>query len=151
MCSSDLARRFDPRVTGEEGAKMSGSSRYRRILLKLSGEALLGELERRAFERVPNVYLCVSDFNVSARASYASVGYEEVGLLSLSSGDYACLDPLLDDSIKLAEKLKAANVPHGFDLYEGVIHGFLNMSRELEIGRKAIADAGKAIKEILSA
>lgn len=63
----------------------------------------------------------------------------------------AALDPLLDDSIKLAEKLKAAGVPHKFDLYEGVIHGFLNMSRELEIGRKAIADAGQAIREILSA
>ena len=51
----------------------------------------------------------------------------------------------------LAEKLKAAGVPHKFDLYEGVIHGFLNMSRELETGRKAVADAGKAIKEVLSA
>jgi len=45
------------------------------------GRLLLDELERRAFERVPNVYLCVSDFNVGARAFYARLGYEEVGLL----------------------------------------------------------------------
>ena len=36
----------------------------------------------------------------------------------------ASLDPLLDDTVKLAEKLKAAKVPHRFDLYDGVIHGF---------------------------
>lgn len=45
------------------------------------GRLLLAELERRAFERVPNVYLCVSDFNVQARAFYAAAGYEEIGLL----------------------------------------------------------------------
>ena len=32
-----------------------------------------------------------------AEAGLRGSGYEEVGLLSLSSGDYACLDPLLDD------------------------------------------------------
>ena len=45
------------------------------------GRLLLAELERRAFERVPNVYLCVSDFNATARAFYAASGYEEIGLL----------------------------------------------------------------------
>jgi acetyl esterase len=63
----------------------------------------------------------------------------------------ASLDPLLDDSLKLVEKLKAAKVPHTFDLYDGVIHGFMQMSRELELGRKSIADAGRGLKEILSA
>jgi radical SAM-linked protein len=32
-----------------------------------------------------------------AEAGLRASGYEEVGLLSLSSGDYACLNPLLDD------------------------------------------------------
>ena len=63
----------------------------------------------------------------------------------------ASLDPLLDDSIRLTEKLQAAKVPFKFDLYNGVIHGFMNMSRELELGRKAIADAGRGIKEIFAA
>ncbi|MSP50255.1 MAG: alpha/beta hydrolase [Alphaproteobacteria bacterium] len=63
----------------------------------------------------------------------------------------ASLDPLLDDTLRLAEKLKAGKVPHKVDIYDGVIHGFMGMSRELEPGRKAIADAGRAIKEMLSA
>jgi len=45
------------------------------------GRRLMEELERRAFLNAPNVYLCVSDFNRDARAFYARLGYEEVGLL----------------------------------------------------------------------
>ena len=45
------------------------------------GRQLMEELERRAFERWPNVYLCVSDFNSGARAFYRRIGYEEVGAL----------------------------------------------------------------------
>ena len=32
------------------------------------GRRLMGALERRAFQRWPNVYLCVSDFNAAARS-----------------------------------------------------------------------------------
>ena len=45
------------------------------------GRRLMEELERRAFARWPNVYLCVSDFNTGARAFYRRIGYEEVGAL----------------------------------------------------------------------
>jgi ribosomal protein S18 acetylase RimI-like enzyme len=45
------------------------------------GRLLMEELERRAFARWPNVYLCVSDFNTGARAFYRRIGYEEVGAL----------------------------------------------------------------------
>ena len=45
------------------------------------GRRLMAELERRAFQRWPNVYLCVSDFNRSARQFYQRLGYEEVGVL----------------------------------------------------------------------
>jgi ribosomal protein S18 acetylase RimI-like enzyme len=45
------------------------------------GRRLMEELERRAFARWPNVYLCVSDFNTGARAFYHRLGYEEVGAL----------------------------------------------------------------------
>lgn len=43
-----------------------------------------------------------------AETGLAASGYEEVGLLSLSSGDYACLDPLLDDFISRYEGDKIA-------------------------------------------
>ena len=45
------------------------------------GRRLMEELERRAFQRWPNVYLCVSDFNHGARQFYRRLGYEEVGVL----------------------------------------------------------------------
>ena len=43
-----------------------------------------------------------------AETGLAASGYEELGLLSLSSGDYACLDPLLDDLITRHEGDKIA-------------------------------------------
>jgi len=45
------------------------------------GRRLMEALEERAFCHWPNVYLCVSDFNRSARQFYQRLGYEEVGLL----------------------------------------------------------------------
>jgi len=45
------------------------------------GRLLMQALERHAFARWPNLYLCVSDFNRDARAFYQRLGYEEVGLL----------------------------------------------------------------------
>jgi len=39
------------------------------------------ELERRAFRTWPNVFLCVSDFNLGAYEFYRRLGYQEVGLL----------------------------------------------------------------------
>jgi ribosomal protein S18 acetylase RimI-like enzyme len=45
------------------------------------GRRLMEDLERRAFARWPNVYLCVSDFNTGARAFYQRLGYHQVGLL----------------------------------------------------------------------
>jgi ribosomal protein S18 acetylase RimI-like enzyme len=45
------------------------------------GRRLMEALEERAFRDWPNVYLCVSDFNRSARQFYRRLGYEDVGLL----------------------------------------------------------------------
>lgn len=45
------------------------------------GRRLMEALEERAFRHWPNVYLCVSDFNRSARQFYQRLGYEEIGLL----------------------------------------------------------------------
>ena len=45
------------------------------------GGHLLRAMEDRAFRRWPNVYLCVSDFNESARRFYERHGYREIGRL----------------------------------------------------------------------
>jgi ribosomal protein S18 acetylase RimI-like enzyme len=43
------------------------------------GRLLMSRLEADVFARVPNLYLCVSDFNTPARTFYHRLGYEEVG------------------------------------------------------------------------
>jgi radical SAM family uncharacterized protein/radical SAM-linked protein len=51
----------------------------------------VGMVTRPTRQRAPGQVLAL------AEAGLRASGYEEVGLLSLSSGDYACLNPLLDD------------------------------------------------------
>ena len=43
------------------------------------GNSLLDYFEETEFEHSDKVFLCVSDFNGSAKKLYTSVGYEEVG------------------------------------------------------------------------
>jgi ribosomal protein S18 acetylase RimI-like enzyme len=45
------------------------------------GRALIEFAEQRVFREVPNVFICVSDFNHEARAFYAKLGYDTVGEL----------------------------------------------------------------------
>ena len=51
----------------------------------------VGMITRPTRQRDPKRVLRIAETGLAAS------GYEEVGLLSLSSGDYACLNPLLDD------------------------------------------------------
>ena len=51
----------------------------------------VGMITRPTRQRHPREVLRIAETGLAAS------GYEEVGLLSLSSGDYACLNPLLDD------------------------------------------------------
>jgi acetyl esterase len=66
----------------------------------------------------------------------------------LNAAEFDCL---LDDSVILAERLAAAGVRCRFDRYDGVIHGFLQMSREVSIARQAIADAARWVRATFSA
>jgi ribosomal protein S18 acetylase RimI-like enzyme len=45
------------------------------------GRALVEHAERRIFREAPNVFICVSDFNVDAQGFYAKMGYRRVGEL----------------------------------------------------------------------
>ena len=45
------------------------------------GSRLLAAFEQRAFERWPNAYLCVSEFNLPGQQFYFSRGYQVVGTL----------------------------------------------------------------------
>jgi acetyl esterase len=61
------------------------------------------------------------------------------------------LDPLIDDSRALAQKLGAANVPHQLTVYEGLTHGFIRSGPFSAAVRRAVADCALALKQALRA
>ena len=59
----------------------------------------------------------------------------------------ACaLDPLLDDSRSLAQLLTGASVANELVVYEGVLHGFLHLSRMVGKAMQALDDGAAALK-----
>jgi acetyl esterase len=61
------------------------------------------------------------------------------------------LDPLLDDSHRLAARLKAAGVPCELKVYEGLNHGFIRYSRLIAAAHRAVGDCAAALFKALSA
>jgi acetyl esterase len=57
------------------------------------------------------------------------------------------LDPLLDDSHRLAARLKEAGVPCELTVYEGINHGFIRYGRLIATARRAIADCAAALRK----
>ena len=55
-------------------------------------------------------------------------------------------DPLVDDGIAYADKLRAAGVPADLEIYRGVTHEFIKMGRALPEARQAHADAAGALQ-----
>ena len=53
----------------------------------------------------------------------------------------AALDPLVDDSRLLAAILRNADIPHRYEEFDGVIHGFLHNSRMLDEANDALEHA----------
>jgi acetyl esterase len=60
-------------------------------------------------------------------------------------------DPLLDDSRRLVERLKAIGAPHDWVLWEGVIHGCIDMARLLEPAEGFLRDTAVWLKDKLKA
>ena len=56
------------------------------------------------------------------------------------------LDPLLDDSHRLAAALKQAGVPHTLKVYEGINHGFIRYGRLIGTARRAIGEIAAALR-----
>jgi YbgC/YbaW family acyl-CoA thioester hydrolase len=53
-------------------------------------------------------------------------------------------DPLVDEGVMYADKLRAAGVPVDLEIYRGVTHEFIKMGRIIPEARQAHADAAKA-------
>jgi acetyl esterase len=60
------------------------------------------------------------------------------------------LDPLRDDSMVLADRLAADGVPVRLEVYLGVLHGFLHMTKRLGAARRAVADGATWLKQVLA-
>jgi len=58
-------------------------------------------------------------------------------------------DPLVDEGLAYADKLRAAGVPVQLEIYRGMVHGFVTMARALPDALTAHADAGRALKNAL--
>ncbi|QIL83854.1 alpha/beta hydrolase [Diaphorobacter sp. HDW4A] len=57
------------------------------------------------------------------------------------------LDPLVDEGIAYADKLRLAGVTVDLEIYRGVTHEFIKMGRALPEARQAHADAARALRE----
>lgn len=58
-------------------------------------------------------------------------------------------DPLVDEGLHYADKLRAAGVAVDLEIYRGVTHEFIKMGRALPEARQAHADAARALKAAL--
>jgi acetyl esterase len=60
-------------------------------------------------------------------------------------------DPVFDDGIAWADKLRAAGVPVALEVWRGVTHEFIKMGRAIPEARQAHAAAGQALAEAFHA
>ncbi len=67
-------------------------------------------------------------------------------LLLLAAG----LDCLRDDSLRLAERLAAADVPFALTVYDGLPHSFASMTRLVAAADEAVGHAARAVREQLA-
>ena len=56
-------------------------------------------------------------------------------------------DPLVDEGIDYADKLRAAGVAVDLEIYHGVAHEFIKMGRAIPEARQAHADAARALRQ----
>lgn len=56
-------------------------------------------------------------------------------------------DPLVDEGLLYADKLRAAGVPVELEIYRGVTHEFIKMGRVLPEARQAHADAARVLRK----
>ncbi len=55
-------------------------------------------------------------------------------------------DPLVDEGVLYADKLRAAGVPVELEIYRGVVHGFITMGRAIAEARQLQQDAAAALR-----
>ena len=76
---------------------------------------------------------------------FAPLNAPDVDAVAPACFGLAECDPLFDDGIAYADKLRAAGVPVDLEIYRGVTHEFIKMGRVLPEARQAHADAARAL------
>lgn len=61
------------------------------------------------------------------------------------------LDPLLDDSHRLAARLQEAGVSHTLKVYDGINHGFIRYGRLIGTARRALGECAAALRQGVAA
>jgi acetyl esterase len=57
-------------------------------------------------------------------------------------------DPLVDEGVQYADRLRMAGVPVDLEIYRGVVHEFIKMGRAIpEAAPGAHADAARALRK----
>ena len=59
-------------------------------------------------------------------------------------------DPLVDEGVMYADRMRMAGVPVDLEIYRGVVHEFIKMGRAIPEAARAHADAARALKEAFS-
>ena len=77
---------------------------------------------------------------------FAPLNAPDVDALAPAWFGLAECDPLVDEGVAYADKLRAAAVPVDLEIYRGVVHGFAMMGRAIPEARRAHLDAGHALQ-----
>ncbi|MES2633666.1 MAG: alpha/beta hydrolase [Pseudomonadota bacterium] len=80
---------------------------------------------------------------------FAPLNAPDVGGVAPAWFGLAECDPLVDDGLAYADKLRAAGVAVDLEIYRGVTHEFIKMGRAIPEARKAHADAALALSNAL--
>ncbi|MBC7917167.1 MAG: alpha/beta hydrolase [Rhodoferax sp.] len=59
-------------------------------------------------------------------------------------------DPLVDEGVAYADRLRMAGVPVDLDIYRGVVHEFIKMGRAIPEAAQAHTDAANALKKVFN-
>lgn len=57
-------------------------------------------------------------------------------------------DPLVDEGIQFADRLRMAGVAVDLEIYRGVVHEFIKMGRAIPEAAQALADAARVLREV---
>jgi acetyl esterase len=87
--------------------------------------------------------------DVAARADwrFAPLNADDVDGVAPAWIGLAECDPLVDEGVLYADKLRAAGVAVDLEIYRGVVHEFIKMGRAIPQARAAHADAARALAQ----